>query len=68
MLFCFGIRSAAMFTEPAIAEIDEVVGLAHKRQRSENRDQRSDTRGQRSKLKSLKLSIDAGRLSLTSDL
>ncbi|HEV7474055.1 MAG TPA: hypothetical protein VGN90_08400 [Pyrinomonadaceae bacterium] len=29
MLFRFGIRGAAMFAEPTVAEIDEVVGLVH---------------------------------------
>jgi hypothetical protein len=29
MLFRFGVRSAAMFAEPPVSEIEEVVGLVH---------------------------------------
>jgi hypothetical protein len=42
--FTFGIFSAAVFAEPAIAEIEEVVGLIHKSKGTEVRGQRSGVR------------------------
>jgi len=40
----FGVSRAAMFAEPAVAEIEKVVCLIQEYQRSENRGQKSAVR------------------------
>lgn len=38
----FGVSRTAMFAEPAVTEIEEVIGLIQESQRSENRGQKSE--------------------------
>ena len=53
-LSSFGIFGAAMFAEPAVTEIEEMVGLI---QEIEVRDQKSEIRSQRSEVRSQRLEV-----------
>jgi hypothetical protein len=52
----FGVSRTAVLAEPAVTEIEEVIGLIHKTrgQKSEVRGQKSEVRGQRSEVRGQK--------------
>jgi hypothetical protein len=47
-MFCLGVSRAAVFAEPAVTKVEEMVGLVHENQESESRSQESEVRSQKS--------------------